>query len=207
MGRARLAALAVLAAGVVPAQASAEPLSLAEAFESVARTALAVEVEPSGPEDATPCALGRAECLRQWFPVRGVIGFGETDARFGAWRGGRRHEGQDVFAEAGTPLVSVREGRVVEKGDDGGRGNYVAIWSPETARTFVYLHMRAPTPFDVGDPVGAGDRIGAVGCTGSCWGDHLHLEMRAGRGTTGRPLDPLPLLRRLARRARPVASG
>jgi murein DD-endopeptidase MepM/ murein hydrolase activator NlpD len=48
--------------------------------------------------------------------------------------------------------------------------------------------------------VRTGERIGAVGCTGSCWGDHLHIEMRRGRGTTGRPLDPLPQLRRLAQR-------
>jgi len=45
-----------------------------------------------------------------------------------------------------------------------------------------------------------GERVGAVGCTGSCWGDHLHLELRVGRGTTGRPLDPLPMLKRLAAR-------
>jgi murein DD-endopeptidase MepM/ murein hydrolase activator NlpD len=62
--------------------------------------------------------------------------------------------------------------------------------------------MRAPTPHAVGDAVQGGARVGAVGCTGSCWGDHLHLEMRAGRGTIGRPLDPLPLLRRLSLRAR-----
>ena len=132
------------------------------------------------------------------FPVRGPVDWGEADARFGAWRGGRAHEGQDVFADAGTPLVSVRGGRVVEKGDDGGRGNYLAIWSREAGRTFVYLHMRRPTPLREGDTVKAGERVGAVGCTGSCWGDHLHFEMRVGRGTTGRPIDPLPLLRRLA---------
>ena len=44
---------------------------------------------------------------------------------------GALHEGQDVFAKAGTPLVSVRAGRVVETGNDGGRGNYIAIWSPD----------------------------------------------------------------------------
>jgi len=147
-----------------------------------------VEIEPPEPET--------------WFPIRGTIEFGEYDARFGAWRGSRRHEGQDVFADAGTPLVAIRDGSVVETGDDGGRGNYVAIWSPEVDRTFVYLHMRAPTPLAVGDSVQGGARVGAVGCTGSCWGDHLHLEMRAGRGTTGKPLDPLPLLRRLSLRAR-----
>jgi murein DD-endopeptidase MepM/ murein hydrolase activator NlpD len=194
VGSARLAALAILIAAAAPLHAAAQPSdlgtpdSLGETFESLALTAAAVEVEQ--PEPA------------EWFPVRGTIDFGQYDARFGAWRGGRRHEGQDVFADAGTPLVSVRAGRVVETGDDGGRGNYVAIWSPEVDRTFVYLHMRAPTPLAVGDAVDGGARIGAVGCTGSCWGDHLHLEMRAGNGTTGRPLDPLPLLRRLALRAR-----
>jgi murein DD-endopeptidase MepM/ murein hydrolase activator NlpD len=194
VGRACTAALAILIAVAAPAHAEAQsaalgtPASLGDAFEKLAQTAAVVEVAPPPPEE--------------WFPVRGTIDFGEYDARFGAWRGSRRHEGQDVFADAGTPLVAVRDGRVVETGDDGGRGNYVAIWSPEVDRTFVYLHMRAPTPVAVGDAVDGGARVGAVGCTGSCWGDHLHLEMRAGKGTTGRPLDPLPLLRRLALRAR-----
>jgi murein DD-endopeptidase MepM/ murein hydrolase activator NlpD len=138
------------------------------------------------------------------FPVRGRVDWGEQDARFGAWRGGHLHEGQDVFSPAGTPLVAIREGRVVETGDDGGRGNYVAIWSRAVGRTFVYLHMRRAARVDPGTRVRAGQRVGAVGCTGSCWGDHLHLEVRRGRGTSGEALDPLPLLRRLAaRRARP----
>jgi murein DD-endopeptidase MepM/ murein hydrolase activator NlpD len=194
VGRAFSAAFVIVIAAVAPVHAAAQPValgtpdSLGEAFESLALTAAAVEVEPAAPAE--------------WFPVRGAIDFGQYDARFGAWRGSRRHEGQDVFADAGTPLVAVRAGRVVETGDDGGRGNYVAVWSPEVDRTFVYLHMRAPTPHAVGDAVEGGARVGAVGCTGSCWGDHLHLEMRAGKGTTGRPLDPLPLLRRLALRAR-----
>jgi murein DD-endopeptidase MepM/ murein hydrolase activator NlpD len=109
-----------------------------------------------------------------------------------------------VFAPAGTPLVAIRDGRVVETGDDGGRGNYVAIWSPAVSRTFVYLHMLRPSRVGPGKSVRAGERVGAVGCSGSCWGDHLHLEVRRGRGTTGRPLDPLPVLRRLAaHRVRP----
>jgi murein DD-endopeptidase MepM/ murein hydrolase activator NlpD len=134
------------------------------------------------------------------FPVRGHADWGEAGARFGAGRAGHVHEGQDMFAPAGTPLVSVRSGKVVEEGDDGGRGNYVAIWSHDGRRTFVYLHMRRPSPLGPGDRVRAGQRIGAVGCTGSCWGDHLHFEVRRGHGTAGRPVDPLPLLKRLARR-------
>jgi murein DD-endopeptidase MepM/ murein hydrolase activator NlpD len=134
------------------------------------------------------------------FPLRANPDWGEGDARFGAYRGGHMHEGQDVFAPAGTPLVAIRDGKVVEKGDDGGRGNYVAIWSAEAGHTFVYLHMLRPTPFEPGDQVKMRERIGAVGCTGSCWGDHLHFEIRAGRGTTGKPIDPLPVLQRLAAR-------
>jgi murein DD-endopeptidase MepM/ murein hydrolase activator NlpD len=136
------------------------------------------------------------------FPVRGKVDWGERDARFGASRGGHVHQGQDVFAAAGTPLVAIRAGRVVETGDDGGRGNYVAIWSRAARRTFVYLHMLRPARLADGDRVDAGQRVGAVGCTGSCWGDHLHLEVRRGRGTTGEALDPLPQLRRLAARRR-----
>jgi murein DD-endopeptidase MepM/ murein hydrolase activator NlpD len=134
------------------------------------------------------------------FPVQGATGFGESAARFGAWRGGRRHEGQDVFAPAGSPLFALRDGKVAETGDDGGRGNYVAVFNPDLDQTYLYLHMKNPARQRPGEWVRAGERVGAVGCTGSCWGDHLHVELRRGRGAQGRPLDPLPLLRRLQAR-------
>jgi murein DD-endopeptidase MepM/ murein hydrolase activator NlpD len=134
------------------------------------------------------------------FPVRGQVDWGDAADRFGASRSGHMHEGQDMFAAAGTPLVAIRDGRVVETGDDGGRGNYVAIWSPEAGHTFLYLHMLRPSPLAVGDAVRMGERVGSVGCTGSCWGDHLHFEVRDGRGTTGEPHDPLAMLKRLAAR-------
>jgi len=148
-------------------------------------------------EDVSERAAARPTAV---FPMRANPDWGEGDARFGAYRGGHMHEGQDVFAPAGTPLLAVRDGRVVETGDDGGRGNYVAIWSAEVDHTFVYLHMLRPSPFEPGDRVKMGERIGAVGCTGSCWGDHLHFEIRAGRGPEGEPRDPLPVLQRLAAR-------
>ena len=186
------ATMAAVAVGASAEAATAEHLAaLAPTLEAAGRLATLESLRAPAP----PAAV---------FPVRGRVDWGERDARFGAWRGGHVHEGQDVFARAGTPLVAIRDGRVVEIGDDGGRGNYVAMWNREARRTFVYLHMLHPSRVRVGDHVRAGQRVGAVGCTGSCWGDHLHLEVRGGRGTTGRALDPLPLLRRLAaRRARP----
>jgi murein DD-endopeptidase MepM/ murein hydrolase activator NlpD len=186
------ATMALVAAGTSAEAARAEPL-----------TALAPTLEAAG-RLATLQSLRAPARPAVVFPLRGRVDWGEQDARFGAWRGGHVHEGQDVFAPAGTPLLAIRDARVVETGDDGGRGNYVAMWSREARRTFVYLHMLHPSRVRVGQRVRGGQRVGALGCTGSCWGDHLHLEVRVGRGTTGRPLDPLPLLRRLAaRRARP----
>jgi murein DD-endopeptidase MepM/ murein hydrolase activator NlpD len=186
------ATIAAVALGAPAEAAPAEHLTaVAPPLEAASRLATLASQRASAP----PAVV---------FPVRGRVDWGEQDARFGAWRGGHVHEGQDVFAPAGTPLFAIRAARVVETGDDGGRGNYVAMWSRAVRRTFVYLHMKHPSRARVGEHVRAGERVGSVGCSGSCWGDHLHLEVRAGRGTTGRPLDPLPLLRRLAaRRARP----
>ncbi len=49
-----------------------------------------------------------------------------------------------------------------------------------------------------GQPVREGQRVGELGCAGSCFGDHLHFEIRRGRSLEGAPLDPLPDLKRWA---------
>jgi murein DD-endopeptidase MepM/ murein hydrolase activator NlpD len=161
-------------------------IALAPTFQAASRVA-----ERESERAARPDAV---------FPVRAQVDWGDAADRFGASRSGHMHEGQDMFAPAGTPLVAIRDGRVVETGDDGGRGNYIAIWSPEARHTFLYLHMLHPTRLREGEPVRMGERVGSVGCTGSCWGDHLHFEVRDGRGTTGAPHDPLGMLKRLAAR-------
>ena len=81
---------------------------------------------------------------------------------------------------AGTPLVAVDDAIVVEAGSDGGRGNHLALHDRKRDRTYVYFHMNAPAEVSRGDEIAAGERVGAVGCTGSCWGDHLHFEVRSG---------------------------
>jgi murein DD-endopeptidase MepM/ murein hydrolase activator NlpD len=50
-----------------------------------------------------------------------------------------------------------------------------------------------------GERVRPGQQVGRLGCTGSCFGDHLHFEVRRGKTLEGVPRDPLPLLRRLPR--------
>jgi murein DD-endopeptidase MepM/ murein hydrolase activator NlpD len=115
---------------------------------------------------------------------------------------GRGHEGADLFAPAGSPLVAVDDAVVVETGSDGGRGNYVAIFDRAANRTYNYLHMLAPAALAPGETVTAGQTLGLLGCTGSCYGDHLHFEVRRGRGANGAVIDPVPLLETLERAPR-----
>ena len=136
-------------------------------------------------------------------PLLGPHNFGDELARFGAPRYGHIHEGQDIFGKTSTPEVAVHDGVVVDRGrntdpDSGGRGNYLAIYSPRDNHSFVYMHMLKPPPVLVGDRVHAGQVVGKLGCTGSCEGPHLHFEVRIGKATPGaetKAVDPLPYLR------------
>jgi murein DD-endopeptidase MepM/ murein hydrolase activator NlpD len=152
-----------------------------------------------GIDAGTPPGLGSGYV----FPLIGPHDFGDRIARFGAPRPGHIHEGQDIFAKTGTPEIAVHDGMVVDRGkntdpDSGGRGNYIAIYSPSDNHSFVYMHMLKPSPMLVGHQVHAGEVVGKVGCTGECDGPHLHFEVRIGKASLGaetRPIDPLPYLR------------
>jgi murein DD-endopeptidase MepM/ murein hydrolase activator NlpD len=163
--------------------------------------ALALLLPPGAAGFVADAPLPRPEPAPEWVhPVASdQIGYGESAARFGGPRGGRSHEGQDVFAPAGTPLVAVGDGVVVEHGSGDGRGHYIAIYSRAADRTFLYYHLLAPARVRTGERVTAGQKVGLVGCSGSCWGDHLHFEIRRGRGIDGPPSDPLPQLLRWPR--------
>lgn len=132
------------------------------------------------------------------FPVRGPVSFGSSGSRFGAGRPGHIHQGQDVSASCGTPLVAVRRSRVLYNQWDGGGGNYVVLHNLESNTNFVYMHMIRRSPLSVGQVVGAGSQIGRVGSTGASSGCHLHFEYWIGPWQTGgHPIDPLPFLRSL----------
>jgi murein DD-endopeptidase MepM/ murein hydrolase activator NlpD len=128
-------------------------------------------------------------------PVVGEFDYGTAENAFGAARSGHMHSGQDMFAPAGTPEVAATDGVVAETGSDGGQGNYVYLYDPGRDRTYVYMHMIEPATVKAGERVSAGEKLGGLGCTGSCWGDHLHFEIREGKGIEGEPIDPMPYLR------------
>ena len=127
------------------------------------------------------------------FPIRGRHDYGQSGARFGAGRSGRSHQGQDVMAACGTPLVAARGGTIKVKQYHSAAGNYVVIDTWGSGVDHAYMHMASPSAYNEGDRVYTGDQIGVVGTTGSSSACHLHFEQWSAPGwyDGGRPLDPL----------------
>ena len=104
---------------------------------SGATAASAQATAPGTPAEAVP---GSFLFQRHIFPIRGPHDFGTGAAAFG---GGRGHQGQDVFAACGTPLVAARGGIVKFKQLPVARaGNYLVIDGDGTGYDYAYMHLR-----------------------------------------------------------------
>jgi murein DD-endopeptidase MepM/ murein hydrolase activator NlpD len=135
---------------------------------------------------------------RAIFPLRGTHSYGGAGSRFGAPRSGHTHQGQDVSAACGTPLVAAQGGKVMTRSyQASGAGYYIVIKGKVSKQDSVYMHMKGPGAVAVGQTVKTGDRIGRVGTTGGSSGCHLHFELWTAPGwyTGGAPYDPLPALK------------
>ncbi|MFZ0325606.1 MAG: M23 family metallopeptidase [Actinomycetes bacterium] len=95
------------------------------------------------------------------------------------------HTGQDLAAPAGTPVVAAHRGTVLFAGWAGPYGNLVTIAHEDGTQTwYAHLSQILVSP----GPVGTGQPVGRVGCTGNCFGTHLHFEVRLGPDL---PVNPL----------------
>jgi murein DD-endopeptidase MepM/ murein hydrolase activator NlpD len=132
------------------------------------------------------------------FPVLGKHEFDMGAGRFGAPRSGHVHQGQDVMAACGTPLVAARGGEVQYAGFQAAAGNYLVIDGRGTGIDFMYAHFAEPSPLHTGDQVRTGQPVGIVGQTGDATACHLHFEMWSPPGwyEGGAPFDPLPYLKK-----------
>jgi murein DD-endopeptidase MepM/ murein hydrolase activator NlpD len=128
------------------------------------------------------------------FPIPGPHDYGTWVNHFG---GGRDHKGQDVLAPCGLPVLAMRGGRVHDARYDAAGGDYAVIDAAD-GTSQVYMHLAGPARVRVGERVLAGQRIGTVGRTGDADACQLHFERWTAPGwfTGGRPVDPLPALRR-----------
>jgi murein DD-endopeptidase MepM/ murein hydrolase activator NlpD len=133
------------------------------------------------------------------FPIAGPHGYGGDGARFGAGRAGHTHQGQDLTAALGTPVVAPSAGTVTTvRYQASGAGHYVVLKAPGDAADYVFMHLRERSVRVVeGQQVTAGQQLAEVGSTGSSSGAHLHFEIwvEGGWYTGGHPVDPLPYLR------------
>ena len=136
-----------------------------------------------------------AKTARHRFPIAGAFSWGGSDGRFGARRRGHRHQGQDLPAAAGTPVVAPYRGIVAAvQYQARGAGHYVVIHSVDYDYVFMHL-LGGSTLVREGQRVRAGQRIASVGSSGESTGPHLHFELWVGGWFAGGdPIDPLPLL-------------
>jgi murein DD-endopeptidase MepM/ murein hydrolase activator NlpD len=131
------------------------------------------------------------------FPLRGRHTYGDG---LGAGRG---HQGQDILAKCGKPVVAALPGRVSYVGyQGGGAGNYVVIDGSAGRPDTVYMHLAERAAVRKRERIQAGELLGRVGDTGRASACHLHFEMWSapGWGKGGGLLDPEPYLRRWDRR-------
>jgi murein DD-endopeptidase MepM/ murein hydrolase activator NlpD len=117
------------------------------------------------------------------WPVNGPI-----TGVFGEARPGHMHAGIDISAPTGTPIRAADSGRVALAGWTGGYGQYTCIAHGGGLST-CYAHQ-SRIGVSVGQSVGQGSVIGAVGSTGHSTGPHLHFEVRSG----GSPVNPMSYL-------------
>lgn len=126
---------------------------------------------------------GRAEVPSLVWPVRGRVTSG-----FGL-RSGAHHDGLDIPARKGAPVLAAEAGRVVHSDDSlAGYGNMIILKHAGRLST-VYAHNRRNL-VEVGEFVEKGQIIAEVGSSGRTTASHLHFEVRR----DGKPVDPLDYL-------------
>jgi murein DD-endopeptidase MepM/ murein hydrolase activator NlpD len=104
------------------------------------------------------------------------------------YRWGRLHEGIDIGAAYGSPIVAAASGTIIYCGWESGYGNLTVIDHGGNLAT-AYGHQSS-IAVACGQQVTQGQVIGYVGSTGHSTGPHLHFEVRI----DGNPVDPLGYL-------------
>lgn len=149
-------------------------------------TPAAVDTLPTLP---APIATPPPRSSSLHFPVQGLTTSAVISV-FGDKRGSSRlHQGIDVEAPRGTPVVAVADGTIVRRREGGNGGRQLYLRDGE-GRLYYYAHLDDWSVTE-GQSVQAGEVLGTVGNTGNASHTlpHLHFEVMPGRGK--RAVDPL----------------
>ncbi len=131
------------------------------------------------------------------FPVAGAHSFGGAENRFGAPREGHIHQGQDVLAAEGTPVLAPMAGTIVWTSYQAGGAGYYAVEHTSLGFDFMFAHCEvASLVVSAEQAVSAGQELCLAGQTGDATAPHLHFEIWVGgwQAAGGHPIDPLPYL-------------
>ena len=105
---------------------------------------------------------------------------------------GRKHEGQDIFAPKGTPILSATSGYIYNIGENNLGGQTVSVIS-KGGRIYYYAHLDSyARGIRIGDRVTTRTVLGYVGTTGNAQGTPPHLHF--GVYTSSGAINPLPML-------------
>jgi murein DD-endopeptidase MepM/ murein hydrolase activator NlpD len=153
---------------------------------------LAAAAATSGAGVPAPAATAAAAA----FPIAGPHHRGGAGTGFHD-RGGA-HQGIDVFADCGTPLVAPLAGTVRRVAEEADAGNYLVLHVTATGEDLVMMHLRHRASVRQGDRVSPGQAVGEVGQSGNADGCHLHFEIWTAPGwyEGGKPRNPDPDLER-----------
>jgi murein DD-endopeptidase MepM/ murein hydrolase activator NlpD len=143
------------------------------------------------PKVVTPSNGGTGAGMTSWTSGAGNVGaaFRAYNPGIWSWDGGY-HNGQDIGAPAGTPVVSQRVGVVTQAGWGGWAGNTVIMRMPNGV-SLQFAHLSS-IGARVGQLLRPGSLIGRVGSTGNSSGPHLHISAYQGAAT----INPVPYLAR-----------
>lgn len=124
-------------------------------------------------------------------PVEGVKPKALQDTWHASRPPRRRHEGIDIFARKGTPVVASTEGVVLRRGQNALGGNVVWVLGPGGQHHY-YAHLDQFSSVSTGERVVPGTVLGTVGNTGNAktTPPHLHYGVYGNAG----PVNPYPLL-------------
>ena len=196
-----------LAEAEARAQAEAEARAQAEAEAALQATSTTSSTTTTTAVSVTDTTLAPPTTVPADSPVTGdppsgamacpVDGFHSFTDTWGAPRsGGRRHQGVDMLADRGTPVVAVEDG-TIHRMSNTSRGG-IAVWLDGIGGDrYYYAHLDAWAPgLAVGQMVSRGETLGTVGTTGNAPAHipHLHWEFHPDGGG---PVNPTPLAREL----------